>query len=120
MRISDWSSDVCSSDLDLGFGGRRGDRHGRVLAHLFDAEGRWLQGEMLSAGLARVYSLSDNRTAVAEMLDLERAARDLGRRIRRDPFPAVRNAEEAGDRLGRCQLVGGGVHPVRQTAHAQR
>src|SRR3546814_19052574 len=61
--------------LDLGFGGRRGDRHGRVLAHLFDAEGRWLQGEMLSAGLARVYSFSDNRTAVAATLALERAAR---------------------------------------------
>src|SRR3546814_9575429 len=54
--------------LDLGFGGRRGDRPGRVLAHLFAAEGRWLQGEMLSAGLARVYSFSANRTAVAEML----------------------------------------------------
>ena len=49
------------ASLSLGFGGRRGDRHGRVLAHLFDAQGRWIQGEILRAGLARVYSFSDGR-----------------------------------------------------------
>src|SRR3546814_16350501 len=91
--------------LDLGFGGRRGDRHGRVLAHLFDAEGRWLQGEMLSAGLARVYSFSDNRTAAAEMLALERAARALGRGIWRDPFYAGRSEETE---IGRTACGGRG------------
>src|SRR3546814_21041569 len=101
MRISDWSSDVCSSDLDLGFGGRRGDRHGRELAHLYEAEGRWLQGEMLSAGLARVYSFSDNRTAVAEMLALDRATRAPRRGILRDPFSAVRSAATPGHLLSR-------------------
>src|SRR3546814_9705575 len=75
--------------LGLGFGGRRGDRHGRVLAHLFDAEGRWIQGELLRAGLARVYSFADNRGAVAEMLSLEREARAAGRGIWRDPFYAI-------------------------------
>src|SRR3546814_10391026 len=67
---------------------------------------------MLSAGLARVYSFSDNRTAVAEMLALERAARALGRGIWRDPFYAVRSAETAGDWLGGFELVEGRVHAV--------
>src|SRR3546814_16911556 len=67
---------------------------------------------MLSAGLARVYSFSDNRTAVAEMLALERAARALGRGIWRDPFYAVRSAETAGDWLGGFELVEGRVHEV--------
>jgi len=98
--------------LDLGFGGRRGDRHGRVLAHLFDAEGRWIQGELLSAGLARVYSFDDNRTAVAEMLALEREARAAGRGIWGDPFYAVRDAAAAGDWLGGFELVEGRVHAV--------
>src|SRR3546814_4755058 len=32
MRISDWSSDVCSSDLD----GERGDLLGRLVRHVLD------------------------------------------------------------------------------------
>ena len=47
--------------LGLSYGGRRIDRYGRLLAHLEDRQGRWIQGEMLSAGLARVYSFADNR-----------------------------------------------------------
>jgi micrococcal nuclease len=98
--------------LDLGFGGRRGDRHGRVLAHLFDAEGRWIQGEILRAGLARVYSFADNRAAVAEMLALERAARAERRGIWADPYYAVRPAERAGQWLGGFELVEGRVFAV--------
>ncbi|HEY9548264.1 MAG TPA: thermonuclease family protein [Kiloniellaceae bacterium] len=98
--------------LDLGFGGRRGDRHGRVLAHLFDAEGRWIQGELLRAGLARVYSFADNRGAVAEMLALEREARAAGRGIWSDPFYAMRSAETAGEWLGGFELVEGRVVAV--------
>lgn len=98
--------------LDLGFGGRRGDRHGRVLAHLFDADGRWIQGELLASGLARVYSFADNRAAVAEMLALEREARAAGRGIWGDSFYAVRSAEAAGDWLGGFELVEGRVLAV--------
>jgi endonuclease YncB( thermonuclease family) len=100
--------------LDLGYGGRRGDRHGRVLAHLFDAEGRWIQGELLRAGLARVYSFADNRGAVAELLALEREARAARRGIWADPFYAVRTAEESGDWLGGFELVEGRVIAVGQ------
>jgi endonuclease YncB( thermonuclease family) len=98
--------------LSLGFGGRRGDRHGRVLAHLFDAEGRWIQGEILKAGLARVYSFADNRALIAEMLALERAARAAGRGIWADPFYAVRSAETAENWLGGFELVEGRVLAV--------
>ncbi|HMA16269.1 MAG: thermonuclease family protein [Bacteroidota bacterium] len=100
--------------LDLGYGGRRGDRHGRVLAHLFDADGRWIQGELLAAGLARVYSFADNRAAVPQMLALERAARAAGRGIWADPFYAVRGAEAAEDWLGGFELVEGRVQAVGQ------
>jgi len=98
--------------LSLGFGGRRGDRHGRVLAHLFDAEGRWIQGEILEAGLARVYSFADNRALIAEMLALERAARAARRGIWADPYYAVRSAETAGRWLGGFELVEGRVLAV--------
>lgn len=98
--------------LSLGYGGRRGDRHGRVLAHLFDAEGRWIQGEILKAGMARVYSFADNRALVAEMLALERQARAAGRGIWADPFYATRRAEAAENWLGGFELVEGRVVAV--------
>ncbi len=110
------------SDLTLGetvgvaFGGRRGDRHGRVLAHLSieSPEGgvRWVQGAILAAGLARVYSFSDNRKLVAKMLALERRARAAGRGIWAHPFYALRPAEQAGRWLGGFELVEGWVRAV--------
>lgn len=98
--------------VELGFGGRRGDRHGRVLAHLFDAEGRWIQGEILKAGLARVYSFSDNRALIPEMLALEREARAARRGIWADPYYAIRKAETAENWLGGFELVEGRVIAV--------
>ena len=80
--------------LRLSYGGRRIDRHGRLLAHLEDAEGRWIQGEMLSAGLARVYSFSDNRSRVPDMLALERKARAMTLGIWSNSYYNVRSVAE--------------------------
>ena len=55
-------------DLELQYGGRRLDRYGRLLAHLYDRNGLWIQGELLARGMARVYSFADNRALVSEML----------------------------------------------------
>src|SRR3990170_3209471 len=58
------------------FGGQRTDRHGHLLAQAFvvtDGSRLWLQDELIGRGLARVYSLPDNRACVAELLVRERA-----------------------------------------------
>jgi endonuclease YncB( thermonuclease family) len=95
--------------VSLGYGGRRTDRNGRALAHLYDAEGRWLQGELIGAGFARVYSFADNTALVAEMLALERAARAERRGIWADPFYKVREVTETPQLIGTFQLVEGRV-----------
>lgn len=101
--------------VTLSYGGTRIDRHGRALAHLHLPDGRWVQGEMLHAGLARVYSFADNRARVAEMLRREREARQAKRGIWQLPYYAVRNAETGAedDRLARdidsFQLVEGQI-----------
>jgi len=106
-------------DVEVVFGGSRMDRHGRVLAHLYTAEGAWIQGEMLRAGLARVYSFHDNRSLVAEMLALEREARDAGRGIWSHPFyrlhDAAALAEGPSDNMNGFQLVEGRVLAVGNT-----
>ena len=78
--------------VTLAYGGTRMDRHRRLLAHLFLDDGTWVQGAMLEAGLARVYTFADNRSAISEMLALEGQARQAGRGIWADPFYAVRDA----------------------------
>ena len=99
-------------ELRLGHGGRRVDRHGRVLAQLYDQAGRWVQGALLARGLARVYSFADNRALIGDMLALERQARAAGRGIWRHRFYAPRLAEQAAPDIGSFQLVEGRVLAV--------
>lgn len=99
--------------LRVGFGGRRMDRHGRTLAHLIrEEDGTWVQGAMLEAGLARVYTFEDNRSLIRLMLERERAARAAGRGIWDDPFYAVRQPDEAERHIGDFELIEGRVMDV--------
>lgn len=98
--------------VTLSYGGRRVDRHGRLLAHLHDPKRRWIQGEMLRRGLARVYSFADNRARVAEMLRIEGTARAARRGIWRLPFYAVRRVTETPQFVNSFQLVEGRIRAV--------
>ena len=98
--------------VTLYFGGRRQDRYGRALAHLYRDDGLWLQGEMLARGLARVYSFRDNRAGVPEMLAREAQARAKRLGIWRNPFYAVRRADAPEIPSDRFELVEGRVLDV--------
>ena len=98
--------------LTLRYGGRRMDRHGRQLAQLYRDDGLWIQGALLEAGMARVYSFADNRALVAEMLALEEAAREARRGIWADSYYAVRTPFEAEAHIDSFQLIEGRVREV--------
>ena len=98
--------------VSLGYGGRRQDRRGRELAHLFAEDGSWLQGALLQQGLARVYSFRDNRARIVEMLVLERQARTARRGIWRVPYYRVLTATETPKFIDTFQLVEGTVLDV--------
>ncbi len=100
---------VLGRRVTLAYGGRRIDRHGRALAHLLREDGLWVQGAMLEAGLARVYSFEDNRTAVDAMLAAERRARAESRGIWGHPFYAIRSLGETPGLLDSFQIVEGVV-----------
>ncbi len=93
--------EVVGRTVQVFYGGRRRDRHGRALAHVFVYSGGagrrlhgdwapaidtrrtrfWVQGRLVAAGLALAASFADNRACMAELLDLEAAARTAGRHI---------------------------------------
>ncbi len=95
--------------LTLQYGGRKIDRHGRLLAHLYLKDGKWIQGMLLKAGMARVYSFSDNRSLVAEMLKLEAGARRAKRGIWAHPYYRIVDQRQAARHLRTFQLVEGKV-----------
>ena len=103
---------VLGEEVTLGFGGRRGDRHGRVLAHLFGPDGTWIQGRLLERGMARVYSFADNRALLADMLAYERDARRSRKGIWADDFYGIRQAAEADAHVGAFALVEGRVREI--------
>ncbi|MDP6567229.1 MAG: thermonuclease family protein [Alphaproteobacteria bacterium] len=98
--------------VELSYGGRRGDRYGRALAHLHRSDGLWLQQELLRQGMARVYSFRDNRAVVAELLAAERQARAAARGIWGNPWYRVRTVAETPRHIGSFQLVEGRVLAV--------
>jgi endonuclease YncB( thermonuclease family) len=78
--------------VGLRWDGPRVDRHGRLLAHLVLADGTWVEGRMLELGLARVDLAAGDPVLAAEMLGLERQARDAGAGLWGLDFYAVRDA----------------------------
>lgn len=94
------------------YGGREIDRYGRLLAHLHDPSGTWIQGEMLRKGMARVYSFPDNRALVGKMLALENEARLAQRGIWRHRFYHIRTADTVKRHINSFQLIEGRVWKV--------
>ena len=88
----------------------RQDRHRRTLTHPYrSGDGLWIQGEMLRWGMARVYTFSDNRAVVAEMLTLEHEARAAHRGLWSLDFYAVRRPENLHGVMDSFQLIEGKV-----------
>ena len=95
-------------------GGQKMDRHGRHLAHLQTANGIWVQGRMLTTGMARVYSFPDNRNLIAEMLEQETQARLSHLGLWAHPFYKIRTPTEAAALIGRYEIVEGTIlHAAR-------
>ena len=95
--------------VTLGYGGRREDRYGRALAHLYLDDGTWLQGAMLGRGLARVYTFDDNRALIPELLTREQMARTTARGIWTHPYYALLDPAGAPAHVGRFALVEGRI-----------
>src|SRR3546814_13591945 len=80
MRISDWSSDVCSSDLDISIGLQACLRAGRLMD----------QGACPPELISLV-----KRNSCGKALDIARVARDMhGGNGNVDEFPIIRRPEE--------------------------
>jgi endonuclease YncB( thermonuclease family) len=105
---------VTGKAVRLRYGGERVDRYGRALGQLF-IEGvpeTWVQQQMITLGLARVYSFPDNRACLDELMAAETRARTMKLGIWTDPYYTVRRADRPEPllaRAGHYELVEGRV-----------
>jgi hypothetical protein len=105
---------VLGQDVELLSGGAPKDPFGRRVAHLRLVKGRkWVEGEMLEAGAARVRTFPDNRALASEMLEREAMARVAKRGLWALPFYDVRLPSEARLAHG-FAIVEGRVTAVRR------
>ncbi len=89
----------------------RMNRMGHMLAHIVrDEDGAWVQGTLLTLGLARVQTLSYNPEMAAQMLALEKAARTDKIGIWGDSRFAVLTPETATEHIGSFQIVEGNIY----------
>jgi endonuclease YncB( thermonuclease family) len=87
----------------------RHDRYQRLLVHVETGSGRWVQGEMLRAGLARVIPGLSSLATTRRLLALESEARQRVEGLWREPYYFVRTPDDAVDFVGTPQLVEGTV-----------
>lgn len=72
---------VLGKSVQLWQAGAKRDRHNRLLAQVVDAQGNWLQADLVTQGLARTYSFPDNRACIVTLYTHENAARVARRGI---------------------------------------
>jgi endonuclease YncB( thermonuclease family) len=90
------------------------DRYGRLLAQVYLADGRWLQGELLREGLARVATGADSRAEAKRMQEIEAEAREARRGLWASPVYAVASPTTVRDRVGSFAVVEGEVVAARR------
>lgn len=70
---------LLGKSVELRFSRETSDRYGRLLAQAFLIDGdkrSWVQGHLVSLGLARAYSVANDRACAGELIRAERAARE--------------------------------------------
>jgi endonuclease YncB( thermonuclease family) len=90
------------------------DRYGRLLAQVYLTDGRWLQGELLREGLARVATGPDSRAEARRMQEVEAEAREARRGLWGSPVYAVASPTTVRDRVGSFALVEGQIVAARR------
>jgi micrococcal nuclease len=106
---------VLGKSVQLEFSGRRADRYGRLLAHVFLRDGDVrvsVQAHMLRSGHARVYVLRDSEACTDELLAAERIAREAGTGLWSHAAYQIRSAEDVRGLLryrGTYQIIEGQV-----------
>jgi len=112
---------LAGQSIELRRRGPAADRYGRILAQVYltgDDPGRSVAHEMLATGYARVAAQVGDRACAAELLAVERAAREAKLGLWGEPYYVIVGAESWAELLaerGHFTVVEGKVLSVRES-----
>jgi len=99
--------------VQLSFDEERRDDYGRLLAHVYLRNGTWINGRMVEAGLAHVYTFAPNFRHTEKLLELERLARSNRLGIwRSDRFSVLAAGSVDEGTIGQFRVVRGRIASV--------
>ncbi|MCF7820872.1 MAG: thermonuclease family protein [Mariprofundaceae bacterium] len=108
---------VLGKTVRLEFDAEQHDSYGRLLAHVFLRDGRWINAHMIESGLAHAYTFAPNFRHAARLLIKERQARDEKRGIWNIPRFKVLSSNEAGRKqIGQFRVVTGSVDSIKKNS----
>ena len=97
------------------------DVYGRLLAHVYRRDGTWIEGKLVTEGLAHVYIFPPNFRHAAALLKDEDAARRQRLGIWTSPrFRVLTAAEVSRNEIGQFRLIEGRITHVARNALAFR
>ena len=105
---------VAGKAIAFRLGQQAGDRHGRILAHLYREDGTWVQAAMVAAGFARIRPFAGDSSCLAGLIGGESEAREARRGLWRSDEFSVISAYDSSliERKGLYVLVEGRVLSV--------
>ena len=108
-------AELLKAGVRLKAGAHPQDRYQRWLAHAYTADdGLWVQGDLVSRGLAWVNSYAKQRQLVAELLNLEAEARIARRGVWTQPHRLMVRAQASWSALESFRIVEGVVVSVAE------
>ena len=97
------------------------DSYGRLLSHVYLHDGTWVNGVMISEGLAFTYTFTPNLHFASDLLRLEKAARDQNLGIWGTSRFRILQSSSVGNRhIGQFRLVQGKVSQIDKKGYGFR
>lgn len=104
---------IGGQQVRLQFDTERRDQYGRLLAQVFLRDGRWVNAQLIEAGMAHVYTFAPNFKWAKKLLTAERIARQQQRGLWNNAYFEILDAKRVGrSQIGRFRLVQGKAESV--------
>ncbi len=107
--------------VQLVFDQEKRDRYGRLLAHIYLRDGRWINAEMIESGMAHVYTFAPNFRHCDKLLQKEREARAAKRGIwDTERFKPLASKQVSKSHIGQFRVVSGKVSEIKKSGWSFR
>jgi len=115
------SNMIAGRTVRLAFDEQSKDDYGRTLAQVYLGDGTWVNGEMLRAGMAHAYTFTPNVRWAAQLVQLEKPARQARRGIwKTERFEMLDANKVTTEHLGQFRVISGQITQINRNGFGFR